>query len=59
MDFKGRKITKDSAINDEGILYVDFDKENMMPVNEIVKKNDIYYGNENDEDRTCRYVLCG
>lgn len=50
MDFKGRKITKDAAINDEGILYVDFDRESMMPVNEIVKKNDIYYGNENDEE---------
>ena len=50
MDYKGRRITKDSAINDEGILYVDFDQENMKPVNEIVKKNDIYYGNENDDD---------
>ena len=50
MDYKGRKLTKDSAINDEGILYVDFDTEKMLPVNEIVKKNDIYYGNENDED---------
>ena len=50
MDFKGRRITKDSAINDEGILYIDFDKESMMPVNEIIKKNDIYYGNENDDD---------
>jgi hypothetical protein len=50
MDFKGRKITKDSAINDEGIIYVDFDEDKMLPVNEIIKKNDIYYGNENDED---------
>ncbi len=50
MDYKGRKLTKDSAINDEGIMYVDFDTENMLPVNEIVKKNDVYYGNENDED---------
>lgn len=50
MDYKGRRITKDSAINDEGILYVDFDREKMKPVNEIVKKNDIYYGNENDDD---------
>ena len=50
MDKKGRKITKDSAINDEGIIYVDFDKEKMIPVNEIVKKVDIYYGNENDDD---------
>ena len=50
MDFKGRRVTKDAAINDEGILYVNFDTEKMMPVNEIVKKNDIYYGNENDDD---------
>ena len=50
MDFIGRRITKDAAINDEGIIYVDFDEETMMPVNEIIKKNDIYYGNENDDD---------
>ncbi len=50
MDFKGRRITKDSAINDEGILYVNFDTEKMLPINEIIKKNDIYYGNENDDD---------
>lgn len=58
MDYKGRKITKDSAVNDEGIIYVDFDTEKMLPVNEIVKKNDIYYGNENDEDiQTQPYIL--
>ncbi len=50
LDFKGRRITKDAAINDEGIMYVDFDEETMMPVNEVIKKNDIYYGNENDDD---------
>lgn len=50
MDFKGRRITKDSAINDEGIIYVDFDQEKMFPINEILKKNDVYYGNENDDD---------
>lgn len=50
MDFKGRRITKDAAINDEGIIYVNFDHEKMFPVNEIIKKNDIYYGNENDDD---------
>ena len=58
MDFKGRRITKDSAINDEGIIFVDFDKENMYPVNEIIKKNDIYYGNENDDDIQAQpYIL--
>ena len=50
LDFKGRRVTKDAAINDEGIIYVDFDREKMFPVNEIVKKNDVYYGNENDDD---------
>jgi hypothetical protein len=50
LDFKGRRVTKDAAINDEGIIYVDFDREKMKPVNEIIKKNDIYYGNENDDD---------
>ena len=50
MDFKGRRVTKDSAINDEGIIYVNFDEEKQTPVNEIVKKCDIYYGNENDDD---------
>lgn len=58
MDFKGRRVTKDAAINDEGIIYVDFDKEKMLPVNEIIKKNDIYYGNENDDDIQAQpYIL--
>ena len=50
MDFKGRRVTKDAAINDEGIIYVNFDQETQMPVNEIIDKTEIYYGNENDDD---------
>ena len=50
MDYKGRRVTKDAAINDEGIIYVNFDRDKMTPVHEIVKKNDVYYGNENDDD---------
>ncbi len=58
LDFKCRRITKDAAINDEGIIYVDFDPQKMMPTNEIVKKNDIYYGNENDDDIQAQpYIL--
>ena len=58
MDFKGRRVTKDSAVNDEGIMYVDFDTESMMPVNEIIDKNDIYYGNENNDDiQSQPYIL--
>lgn len=58
MDFKGRRVTKDAAINDEGIIYVDFDTEKMMPVNEIIDKNDIYFGNENSDDiQSQPYIL--
>ena len=58
LDFKGRRITKDAAINDEGIIYVDYDLEKSTPVNEIIKKNDIYYGNENDDDiQSQPYIL--
>lgn len=58
MDHKGRRITKDAAINDEGIIYVDFDREKMIPKNEIIKKVDIYYGNENDDDiQSQPYIL--
>ena len=58
MDFKGRRVTKDSAINGEGIIYVDFDEEKKMPINEIIKKSDIFYGNENDDDMQSQpYIL--
>ena len=58
LDYKGRRVTKDAAINDEGIIYVNFDEEKMTPVNEIIKKNDIYYGNENDDDiQSQPYIL--
>ena len=50
MDKKSRSLTKDAAIVGEGIFYVDFDKETMMPVNEVIDMADIYYGNENDDD---------
>ena len=58
MDYKGRRITKDAAINDEGIIYVNYDVENQTPLNEIIKKNDIYYGNENDDEiQSQPYIL--
>ena len=58
LDFKGRRITKDAAINDEGIMYVNYDMDNQTPLNEIIKKNDIYYGNENDDEiQSQPYIL--
>ena len=50
LDLKIRRICKDSAINDEGIIYVTYDDENQTPINEIISKNDIYFGNENDSN---------
>lgn len=50
MDYKGRRLTMDAAINDEGILYINWDTESKTAVLEVIKKNDVYYGNENDDD---------
>lgn len=49
MDIKGRVVTKDAGINAQGIIYVTYDEEDGV-TNEIIKKNDIYLGNENDSD---------
>lgn len=50
VDSKCREITRDAAINDEGIFYIDFDKDKKMPLNEVIKKVDIYYGDETNPD---------
>lgn len=50
MDKKCRKVSKDAAINDEGIIYVDYDEDKNMPKNEILAKTDVYYGNENNSE---------
>lgn len=50
LDFYGRRVTKDAAINGEGIMYINFDREKMTPVHEVIKKIDVYYGNENDDN---------
>lgn len=58
MDLKLRLVVKDAAINDEGIIYVNFNSETGTPVNEILDKNDIYYGNENSFDiQSQPYIL--
>ena len=50
MDYKIRGISDDAAINDEGIIYVDFNQETQDPVNEIINKNNVQYGNEQSSD---------
>ena len=49
----GKKIkecVKDACINDEGIIHSYFDKEDQEVHSEVIDKNNIYYGNENDSD---------
>ena len=58
LDFFGRRVTKDAAINGEGIMYIGFDREKLTPIHEIIKKVDVYYGNENDDNiQTQPYIL--
>ena len=58
LDLKIRQVCKDAAINDIGIMYVTYDEEEQTPINEIIDKNDIYFGNENDPDiQTQPYII--
>ena len=58
MDMKLRSVVKDAAINDEGVIYVTVDAESGLPVNEIINKTDVFYGNENDSDiQSQPYIL--
>lgn len=58
MDLKVKKWAKQAAINDEAIAYVTYDNNSDNPINEIISKNDIMYGNENeDEIQLQPYIL--
>ena len=50
LDYKIRKVSTDSAIVGEGIMYVDYDEETDDPVSEIINNTDVCYGNENTSD---------
>lgn len=50
LDRKIKKWCKQSAINDEAVCYVYYNEDDDMPVNEVIAKNDIMYGNENDNE---------
>ena len=58
MDIKVRKISKESAINDEAPMYLRYDTDKDMPISEIISKNDIYYGDENNSEiQSQPYIL--
>lgn len=50
MDDKIQEMSEDSAVVSEGIIYVTYDLETQQPVNEVLNKVDVYYGNENNSD---------
>ena len=50
LDTETRTITKDAAINSEGLMYANWNTEDNEVENEILKKNNIFYGNENDTE---------
>lgn len=50
MDKKIKKWARQSAINDESICYVTYDDNENNPINEVISKNDIMYGDENEEE---------
>ena len=50
LDVKVKEMSYDACINDEGIMYVDYDDETQSPVNEIIDKQQVHYGNEQSSD---------
>lgn len=58
MDAKVRLMTEDSAVNSEGIIYADYNEETQDPINEVLNKCDVQYGNEQSEDiQTQPYII--
>jgi hypothetical protein len=58
MDKNIRLETLDSAINDEGINYTWWNKNDKQIENEIINKTDIYYGDETSSDiQTQPYII--
>lgn len=47
---KIRECIKDACINDEGVIHHYFDVQKQEVYSEVIDKNNIYYGNENDSN---------
>ena len=47
IDYLVRELSDDACINDEGIWYITYDKETQSPINELLNKTDVHFGNEN------------
>ena len=55
---KIKECLKDACINDEGIIHNYYDTEKQETISEVIDKNNIYYGNENNSDiQTQPYII--
>lgn len=55
---KIKECLKDACINDEGIIHNYYDTEKKETMSEVIDKNNIYYGNENNSDiQTQPYII--
>ena len=58
LDYKVTVMSEDSAITSEGLIYATYDKEQQQPKNEILNKNDVFYGDENNPNIQAQpYIL--
>jgi predicted Zn-dependent protease with MMP-like domain len=58
LDVKLKEMSYDACINDEGIIYVDYDEETQSPINEIIDKQQVHYGNEQSSNiQTQPYII--
>lgn len=58
MDKKIKKWVREAAITGESICYIYFNDQTNNPVNEIISKTDILYGDENEDDiQSQPYIL--
>ena len=58
VDYLVRELSDDACINDEGVWYVTYDEETQSPINELLNKTDVQYGNENSSNiQTQPYIV--
>ena len=58
LDYLVRELSDDACINDEGIWYITYDEETQSPINELLNKTDVQYGNENNSNiQTQPYII--
>lgn len=58
LDYLVRELSDDACINDEGVWYITYDEETQSPINELLNKTDIQFGNENSANiQTQPYII--